>query len=88
MTTMNVTLTQANSETVREMADRTGKDPEQVVNELLQRLADEAEADEHRKFLAWREALLGIEGMWADRDDLPDFEEVRRSADRDLWNDR
>lgn len=25
-------------------------------------------------------------GMWKDRDDLPDFEEIRRSWDRDVWN--
>ena len=87
MATMNVTLTAANSETVRELSDRTGKQPEEVVNGLLQRLASDAEAEEHRKFLGWREALIGIQGMWADRNDLPDFEEVRRSLDRALWGE-
>ena len=45
-----------------------------------------AEAEEQERFLKWREALLKIEGMWKDRDDLPNFEEMRKSWDRDVWS--
>lgn len=34
----------------------------------------------------WREALENVKGMWKDRDDLPDFDELRRSWDRNIWN--
>lgn len=42
---------------------------------------------ERKKTTDWREALKRVEGMWKDRDDLPDFQELRREWDRsDRWN--
>jgi len=35
----------------------------------------------------WREALENAAGMWKDRDDLPDFDELRKGWNRDVWND-
>jgi hypothetical protein len=88
MSMIEVKLTEQNSQRADDLARQTGKTPETLVNEAFERFAEtapQADQDEHQKFLAWREALFRIEGMWADRDDLPDFDEVRRSMDRNLW---
>jgi len=84
--TIQINLNARNSELASSIARVTRKSPEQLVNEVFAKFADEAEKDEQQKFAEWREAMLQIEGMWADRDDLPDFEEIRRSLDRDLWS--
>jgi hypothetical protein len=88
MSMIEVKLNEQNSQRADDLARQTGKTPEKLVNEAFERFAAtvaQAEQDEHQKFIAWREALLRIEGMWADRDDLPDFTDIRRSMDRDLW---
>jgi hypothetical protein len=89
MSVIKIKLNEQNSRRADELARRTGKTPETLVNEAFERFANVAthESEEEReRFLAWREALLGIEGMWKDRDDLPDFQELRKSWDRDLWS--
>ena len=86
---LQIQLTPDNSQRAGELSRKTGMTPEQLVNQVFERFADVTAQDdevEHRKFLAWREALLGIEGMWADRDDLPDFQELRKTWDRNLWS--
>ena len=89
MSMIEVRLNEQNSQRAGDLARQTGKTPERLVNEAFEQFAEtaaQAEQDEQQKFLAWREALLRIEGIWADRDDLPDFVEIRRSMDRDLWD--
>jgi hypothetical protein len=68
------------------LALSTGKTPDQLVNEAFDRFASQNERAEHQKFLAWQQAARRVAGIWQDRDDLPDFEEVRKSWDRDVWN--
>jgi hypothetical protein len=85
MPTLQVNLNEKNTERVDQLSRMTGKTAEQLVNEALEHFAAESEADEHRKFQEWRHALLGIEGMWKDRDDLPDFAELRKTWNRNLW---
>jgi hypothetical protein len=36
----------------------------------------------------WRTKLRAGRGMWKDRTDLPDFDEMRRSWDRDVFGER
>lgn len=36
----------------------------------------------------WRESLEKARGIWKDRDDLPDFDELRREWSRDVWKER
>jgi len=80
--TIQISLNARNSELASSLARVTHKSPEQLVNEVFAKFAAEAEKDEQQRFAEWREAMLQVEGMWADRDDLPDFEEIRRSLDR------
>ena len=85
MSVLEVKLNEQNSRRADELARETGKTPDQLVNEAFARFVTELEADEHQKFLAWREAAMRVAGIWADRDDLPDFDDIRRSMDRDVW---
>jgi hypothetical protein len=82
-----IQLTESNSQKVEELSRQTGKTPEQVVNEAVEHLPPTREETEQEKFLKWREAAMRVAGIWADRDDLPDFEDIRRSMDRDLWDE-
>jgi prevent-host-death family protein len=34
----------------------------------------------------WKAAMMQAAGMWKDRADLPDFDELRKSWDRDPWS--
>jgi hypothetical protein len=77
-----VTLTQMNSERACALAQAAGKTPDQLINEAFERFMADEEREEHRKFLEWKETAARVAGMWKDRDDLPDFEEQRKSWDR------
>ncbi len=82
MSILQVTFTDSNSAKLDELSRQTGKTPEQLANEAVEQFAVEAEQEEHEKFLAWRTAAERMAGMWKDRDDLPDFDELRKSWDR------
>jgi predicted DNA-binding protein len=85
MQVLQIKLNEQNSRRADALARETGKTPQEVVNEVFEHVAEESEADEHEKFLAWREAAMRVVGIWKDRDDLPDFDEIRRSMDRNVW---
>lgn len=36
----------------------------------------------------WRESLRKAKGIWKDRDDLPDFDELRKEWSRDVWKEQ
>jgi hypothetical protein len=78
-------LTESNSKKLDELSHQTGKTADDVANEAIVKLAGAVD-DERARFERWRAALLRIEGMWKDRDDLPDFQELRGSWDRDVWS--
>ena len=80
-----INLTESNGKKLDELSRQTGDSPDELANKAVERFAVVSGDDEHRKFNEWREALLRLKGMWADRDDLPDFDSIRRSMDRDLW---
>lgn len=67
MTTIQIELQDPNRQKLDALALRTGRTRDELVNEAVERLVLDTDEEEHEKFLAWREALLGIEGMWADR---------------------
>jgi predicted transcriptional regulator len=83
MTTIN--LTEENSEKLEAIARRTGKSRDELLNEAVEKLVDTPELQPAS--VDWKAALMQAAGMWKDRDDLPDFEEIRRSWDRKLWGD-
>ncbi len=77
--TLQIELTKTQSTALERLAAETGKSRQALVTEMIDRLIDEADQ------VDWRGALARLEGIWADRDDLPDFKEIRREMDRDLW---
>jgi predicted DNA-binding protein len=82
MSSLQVNFTEPNSERLNALSKRTGKTPEELANEAVENFAAELGGDEQEKFLAWREAAERLAGIWKDRDDLPDFEELRKTWDR------
>lgn len=82
---MLVNLTRENEQKIEHLARQTGRTPAELVNEAVERLPID-DADEQRRFEEWRQAMLKVKGIWTGRDDLPDFGEIRRSMDRDLWS--
>lgn len=60
------------------LSRETGQSPEDIVREAL-----ELVADRHR-LARRRERFARAAGIWKDRDDLPDFERMRREFDRTL----
>ena len=77
-----ITLSESNTDKADELSRQTGRTPEQLVNEAFERFAIDSNADEQRKFLAWQNAARRVAGIWKDRDDLPDFAELRKAWDR------
>jgi hypothetical protein len=91
MATIEVKLTENNSERANVLSRQTGKTPERLVNEAFERFAADSEQNERQeqeRCLAWRQAAMRVAGIWAGREDLPDFEVIRRSMDRDVWERR
>ena len=83
---MTVQLTSENERKVQLLSSHTGRSPDDLVNEAVEQLSGDSTVDEQTKFRAWQEAMRNAAGIWAERDDLPDFEDIRRSMDRDLWS--
>ena len=84
MAVLQVNLTETNSERADAVARRVGKSTDDLVNEAVERYL--TELDESSPVVDWKAALMQAAGMWKDRDDLPDFDEIRRSMDRDVWS--
>jgi predicted transcriptional regulator len=81
--TMNIQVTDENRERLEELSRRTGRSFDEVVNEALEHLASEMEVKPPHD--DWKANIMQAAGIWKDRDDLPDFDDIRRSMDRDLW---
>ena len=67
------------------MSARTGMPPDKLVNHAIELLDQQSSGDEAVRFDEWREAMLQVQGIWANRNDLPNFSDIRASMDRDLW---
>ena len=84
MSVLQISLNEKNSERTDAMARRIGKSADDLVNEAVDRYL--AEIDGESPGVDWKAALMQAAGMWKDRDDLPDFDEIRRSMDRNVWS--
>jgi predicted transcriptional regulator len=78
MTTLQIELSDSQSEALQSLARETGRTAQQLLSEAIQRLLDESDA------VDWRSALASLAGVWADRNDLPDIRELRREWERDV----
>ncbi len=82
MSVLQISLNEKNSERTDALSRRIGKSTEDLVNEAVDRYLEEIDAESPG--VDWKAALMQAAGMWKDRDDLPDFEAMRRSMDRDV----
>ena len=83
MPQMTIELSPENSRKLEMIVRQTGKSRDELLNEAVNRLhvaAPAANSD-------WKEAWRKAAGMWQDRDDLPDFQEMRKSWDRRFVED-
>ena len=85
MSMIEVKLNRSNSENLDQLARSTGRSPDELANKAVERFIQSESIDESAKFKEWRDALIGVEGIWAARDDLPDFDAIRGSWDRNIW---
>jgi len=69
-----LTLSPADSEAVRQLARRTGKPEAELLHEAVEKLMQQAATS--NRLTALRQAR----GMWAERDDLPDFDQLRANG--------
>jgi hypothetical protein len=71
MQSNQLALSPADSEAVRQLAQRTGKTEAEILHEAVEKLMQQASTDSR---LA---ALRQARGMWQSRIDLPDFSQIR-----------
>jgi predicted transcriptional regulator len=80
MTTFQIELDDIRMTALQTLATQTGKSQQQLVNEALDSLLDESDA------VDCRGALQQLEGVWKDRQDVPDLGELRVEWDRNAWS--
>ena len=78
----SVNLSKDTERQLDELSRLTGKSRDELVNSAIGQLATQLDEEENHNFERWRRAMRRAQGMWADRDDLADFEGIRRSMDR------
>jgi hypothetical protein len=71
-----VELDERSSAALDAIARQTGKTPDQLIHEAVEELIRRHQPLDRLSLL--RQAR----GMWQDREDLPDFEAIRREMDR------
>lgn len=76
MATAQISLTNAESEALRMLAQRTGKTEADLLHEAIESLLNQAEG---KPRLA---SLRQAKGIWKDRADLPDFRALRAELNR------
>ena len=76
MLTAHITLTDTESRIIQDITKSTGKTLDDVLHEAIEQFI--ARFTSQDRWAVLRQAR----GMWKDRDDLPDFEAMRREWDR------
>jgi predicted transcriptional regulator len=76
MTVTAIKLTGDEVRRLNDLATRRGETVEKLTRLAVVDFLDRHESDD------WRTVLLAASGLWADRTDLPDFQELRAEVDR------
>jgi predicted DNA-binding protein len=76
MTTAQVTLSEAESQAIQALSQSKGKTQEEILHEAIELLLKQHEVENRLV------ALQQARGIWQDRQDLPDFAELRNELDR------
>jgi hypothetical protein len=75
MAEIEVKLTDNEERALRKIAARTGKTEGELIRDAVHKLISQDTPSR-------RSGMLQARGLWRDRDDLPDFEKIRREWDR------
>jgi predicted DNA-binding protein len=81
MTTAQINLTDSEADALHKLSEQTGKTEDEILREAVAKLigeVSEAESKRQKRLKSLRRAR----GIWKDRDDLPDFEKLRKEWDR------
>ena len=84
MTGLQVILNERNSGRTGEAARLLGTSPDELVNTAVELYL--AEIESQPSIADWKAEIMQAAGLWKDRDDLPNFDEIRQSMDRDVWS--
>lgn len=76
MTTLQITLSDAEQAELRAMAEQTGKAEEELLHEGLGLILERVRS------MNWKTSLRKGRGLWRDRTDLPDLRELRAGGSR------
>lgn len=77
-----VYITEEQNELLSRRAEETGRSQSELIREAINLIAPEHERER-------RTAILrDTAGLWENRDDLPDWDELRREGDRSLGSHR
>jgi Arc/MetJ-type ribon-helix-helix transcriptional regulator len=71
-----VTLTDAESKSLRTLAERTGKSQDELLREAVRQLLAQSRQDDRLRL------LQQARGIWKERDDLPELHELRGELER------
>ena len=82
MVRTQIYLTEDHQRGLRRLSEQTGKSQSELIRQAIDVLLSEKRMRDRRALL--RQAA----GMWAGRDDLPDFAAMRRETDRGFWGER
>ncbi len=78
MVRTQIYLTEEEREALRRLAEAHGTSQSALIREAVDRLIEEQHAEQEQE----KKWLDEAAGLWADRDDLPDFRAMRREWDR------
>ena len=76
MVRTQIYLTEAQQQSLRALASRTGRKQSELIREAVDQYVAEAASLDYRSLIQ-----RGV-GIWRDRIDLPDFQALRQEADR------
>jgi hypothetical protein len=75
MAEIEVNLTENEQRALRAIALRTGKTEDELIHDAVDKLIKQGSP-------SGSSGMLQARGIWRDRDDLPDFGQIRREWDR------
>jgi predicted transcriptional regulator len=78
MASASINLSDEEQAALNELAQQTGKSTEELLHSAVQQMLLRRDTKNRRELLAQ------AKGMWRDRTDLPDYEELRREFDRKM----
>ena len=82
MTATQIHLDQVHLELLQSLTEKTGEPVDVVVQAGLELFAEKLQSSSPDSQPNWLACLKSAEGMWKDRDDLPDLNEQRKESSR------